>query len=146
MNQTVQQELSGRTRGKGCSRPQRNSAIAAKAAHSRGLGAKAPFSRRSLQRENTDHLGTGGVSAENGQLGFAPAFFDHQTSTTYRSRFADGQLAPCHILDGLPEELVVERSASGRVIAVRASVMSGFLLQGQFYTRDEAARKIAEFA
>jgi hypothetical protein len=56
------------------------------------------------------------------------------------SRFANGTPAPIHILDGAPEEWVVARDPSGRVIAVKASVIAGFLHQGRFYTRAQAAQ------
>ena len=48
-------------------------------------------------------------------LGFLPAFFDFATATVYRSRFADGRLAPYYVLDGLPEPLVASRDLQGRV-------------------------------
>jgi hypothetical protein len=43
------------------------------------------------------------------------------------------------MIDGLPDELVIARSASGKVTAVSDSVQSGFLLDGCFYNRQEAA-------
>jgi hypothetical protein len=57
----------------------------------------------------------------------------------YLSRFADGRVAPVHLLDGLPAEVVVSRYPSGRVAAVSASVVAGFVRGGQFYTREQAA-------
>jgi hypothetical protein len=92
-----------------------------------------------LAQENITYEGSGGVSAGNRSLGFRPAFRNTETGRIYLSRFADGRPAPIHMIDGLPEELVVTRSAAGRVIAVRESVQSGFLLDGCFYDRDEAA-------
>jgi hypothetical protein len=92
-----------------------------------------------LSAENRHHAGSGGTSGENRHLGFRPAFRDTQTDAIYPSRFADGQPAPCHLLDGLPGELVVARTPCGRVTAVKASVIAGFLRSGVFYTRDEAA-------
>ncbi len=49
-----------------------------------------------LQRENQLFRGTGAVSAENGDMGFQPAFMDAQTGEVHSSRFADGRLAPLH--------------------------------------------------
>ena len=40
---------------------------------------------------------------------------------------------------GLPEELVISRSANGRVTSVKASVQAGFTLNGDFYDREQAA-------
>ena len=92
-----------------------------------------------LQLENRRYCGTGGVSSHNGHAGFRPAFMEAGTRAVYLSRFADGRIAPFHILDGLPEEVVVGRSAGGRVAAVKPSMISGFVRAGRFYTRDEAA-------
>jgi hypothetical protein len=92
-----------------------------------------------LQLENVVYQGSGGVSAENRCFGFRPAFRSTETGDVYPSRFADGRLAPIHLLDGLPDELVVARSATGKVISVKDSVESGFILNGCFYDRDQAA-------
>jgi hypothetical protein len=92
-----------------------------------------------LQQENVAYEGSGGISGGNRSLGFRPAFRNLETGNVYPSRFADGRLAPVHTIDGLPDELVVARSASGKVTAVSDSVQSGFLLDGCFYNRQEAA-------
>lgn len=102
------------------------------------------FDTQTLRLENECFQGTGGVSGGNRRAGFRPAFRDAQTAAVYLSRFSDGQPAPFHVLDGLPDEVVVSRGDSGRVAAVKASLISGFLLDGCFYTRDQAARKVAE--
>jgi hypothetical protein len=96
-----------------------------------------------LKLENNRYCGTGGVSSENRSAGFRPAFMDAVTHAVYLSRFADGRIAPFHILDGLPDELVLERRASGRVAAAKPSVISGFVRSDLFYTRDEAAALVA---
>ena len=93
-------------------------------------------SERTLALENARFRGTAGVS-ENRPLGFRPAFMDSETRSVYPSRFADGQLAPCHVLDGLPGHLVLSRDGGGR--EVKSTVVSGFVREGVFYTRDEAA-------
>jgi hypothetical protein len=99
-----------------------------------------------LKNENKVHADTGGRSQNNAGLGFKPAFFDFATQTIYPSRFADGRLAPFHILDGLPEEVVVDRLPSGRVIAAKATLISGFVRNGFFYTRTAAAKAATEWA
>jgi hypothetical protein len=98
-----------------------------------------------LRRENTAFAGTGGRSEENRNLGFRPAFLDFATQTIYLSRFANGRAAPFHLLDGLPEEVVVDRSPNGRVISAKATLISGFERNGYFYTRSAAARAAAEW-
>lgn len=99
-----------------------------------------------LRRENVVHTGTGGRSEGNAGLGFKPAFLDFATQIIYPSRFADGRLAPFHLLDGLPEEVVIDRLPCGRVIAAKATLISGFVRNGFFYTRTAAARAAAEWA
>ena len=77
--------------------------------------------------------------------GFEPAFFDCVTCTTYPSRHADGSPAAGHVLDGLPDELVVVRSDCGRVLAARASLTPGYERHGYFYTPSAARRSVAEW-
>lgn len=96
-----------------------------------------------LARENELYRGTGGMSEGNRDYGFRPAFFDYASQRLYLSRFADGRLAPLHLLEGLPEEVVVDRAPNGRVLSVRASLVSGFERNGLFYTRKAAARAVA---
>jgi hypothetical protein len=92
-----------------------------------------------LQEENRAFRGSGGVSAENRSGNFRPAFQDTQTGVVYASCYLDGIPAPFHLLDGLPDELVVARDPLGQRAALKASVISGFVRDGRFYTRDEAA-------
>lgn len=92
-----------------------------------------------LHHENRRFLGTGGRSQENRSAGFRPAFCDTDTGRIYGACFGDGRPAPCHLLDGLPDEVVLSRDESGRVRGVKASLVSGFVLDRRFYTRDEAA-------
>ena len=91
---------------------------------------------QSLRDENRQFKGTGGISQENRHLGFRPGFLDTATGDVYPSMFGNGRPAPIHLLDGLPATLVQKRSRSGKVLAISASVVSGFIKQGQFFTRD----------
>jgi len=93
----------------------------------------------SLALETANYRRTGGVSENNRGLSFQPAFVDRETGTVHLSRFPDGRLAPCHLLDGLPAEVVLARNEQGRVMRVKASFVSGFVHGERFYTRDEAA-------
>jgi hypothetical protein len=95
-----------------------------------------------LRRETHVYQNQGGVSAENRFLGFAPAFQDTETGAVYPSRFADGRIAPMHLLDGLPGELVLQRRESGAVTAVKATIVAGFLYRGEFLTRQQTARTL----
>jgi hypothetical protein len=97
------------------------------------------LTKTSLALETARYRGTGGVSENNRSRGFQPAFIDRETEAVHLSRFPDGRLAPCHLLDGLPAELVLARNEQGRVTRVKSSVASGFVHDQRFYTRDEAA-------
>lgn len=107
---------------------------------------KRVLTEKQLDRENTVHVGTGGRSQENSGLGFRPAFFDFATHRIFPSRFADGRLAPFHLLDGLPDEAIADRAPNGRVISAKATVISGFVRDGYFYTRTAAARAVREWS
>ena len=102
-----------------------------------------PYTVANLKRENSRFSKTGGVSAGNCAHRFVPAFYDVATGRAYASRFADGRPAPFHLLNGLPSNLVLERDSDGTVLAVKHSVIAGFLRDGRFYTRDQAAAAVA---
>lgn len=104
------------------------------------------LTKTSIALENASYRGTGGVSENNRCEGFQPAFIDHETCTVYVSRFPDGRPAPCHLLDGLPAEVVLARGEQGRVTRVKGSVVSGFVHDDHFYTRDEAAALLVSAA
>jgi len=103
------------------------------------------FITERLLRQGARNAGAGGRSEENRGLGFAPAFLDFATQTVYPSRFFDGRAAPFHLLDGLPNAVVVERARSGRVIRAKVSIVAGFVRNGYFYTRAAAARAMTEW-
>jgi len=111
-----------------------------------GVNVKRLVNQERLKRENVAYAGTGGVSRGNRALGFRPAFLDCATMAVYVSCFADGRTAPCHVLDGLPEDVVIDRSPEGRVKRVKSSIISGFERGGFFYTRRAAARACEEWA
>ena len=101
-----------------------------------------PMSSATLRHENRHYRNTAGVSAGNRHLGFLPAFCDLETGRTELSRFASGMPAPLHLLDGLPQEWIQEQAPGGNLVALKTSVIAGFLRDGCFYTRDEAARAV----
>jgi len=102
----------------------------------------APMSSQRIRDENRKFAGTGGVSQNNRGYGFVPAFCDLQTGRAEVSRFASGLPAPVHLLCGLPSEWIVARDRSGTVTAVKPSVVAGFLRNGRFFTREEAAKAL----
>ena len=96
-----------------------------------------------LRKENLAYGGTGGVSNGNRAAGFIPAFCDQETGRTELSRLPGGDPAPIHLLGGLPDDWVISRDARGGILAVKATVVAGFLRDGRFYSREEAARACA---
>jgi hypothetical protein len=103
----------------------------------------APMTNPRLVVENERFRGTGGVSERNRDHGFAPAFLDHKTGRIYRSRFANGKPAPFHLLDGLPEHLVVRSRETGLLKGAGELLESGFVRFGRFYSRQEAADAVS---
>jgi len=101
-----------------------------------------PLTRDTLRQENLAFVGTGGVSEGNHSNGFAPAFYDVETGRAEIARFSDGRPAPMHILDGLPVDWILQRDSSGRISAIKNSVIAGFIHGDYFYTRTQAAEAI----
>lgn len=101
-----------------------------------------PMDADRLIKDNVVHIGSGGVSEGNRECGFRAAFCDQESGCAVLARFKNGTPAPMHLLDGLPDAWVLERDASGRVLTVKPSVIAGFLRQGRFYTRAQAAAAV----
>jgi hypothetical protein len=97
------------------------------------------MTREHLRKENLVYRGTGGVSAGNRQLGFIPAFCDTVTGEVELSRLPNGNPAPMHLLESLPEKWIVRRLDANQVAAIKPTVIAGFLRAGVFYTRAQAA-------
>jgi hypothetical protein len=93
-----------------------------------------------LEADNRFFAGTGGISQGNWHCGFVPGFLDRETGAIYRSRRADGSPATFHALDGLPDHLILARDSGGHAMAIKATVVAGFVRWGCFYTREQAAR------
>lgn len=94
---------------------------------------------QTLRSENQSYAGTGGISANNRSLGFQPGYYNAESGEMAISCFADGRLAPIHVLEGVPADWVTARNAGGGVLSVKDSVVSGFIHGGCFYTRAQAA-------
>lgn len=97
-----------------------------------------------LETENREYACTGGVSLNNSDFCFIPAFKDLESGRIEKSKFANGSLAPFHLLDGMPPEWIIDKDSSNRVTKIKEGIVSGFVLSGIFYSRDEAARYVTE--
>lgn len=98
-----------------------------------------------LTAQNAEHAITGAAGTVR-RLGFSPAFLDCATMRIHPSRFADGTRAPYHCLDGLPDEVVLQRLRAGRVLLAKKTLIPGFERGGFFYTRRAAARACEQWA
>ncbi len=105
---------------------------------------KGELTVEALRDENDAFRGTGGISEESQAWGFKPAFYDMETATVHPSKFPNGSEAPMHVLDGLPAELIVSRQKNGKVNSVKRGVISGFVQNNRFYTREQAALATAQ--
>ena len=95
-----------------------------------------------LNREVKQYRGTGGIASEARSKGFRPAFRDTETGENYESNFKNGQPATIHLLEGLPDQVVLMRDEYGEPIEAKASLEAGFLKGDKFFTRDEAVAAI----
>jgi hypothetical protein len=102
------------------------------------------FDHDSLRQENNRYHGTPGISEECRGHGFVPAFRDNDTGEVYPSRYADGRPAPFHVLEGLPDSVIIKRLADGTVESVKPGLQSGFVKSGIFYTRDQAIQCVTD--
>lgn len=101
-----------------------------------------PVTPMSLQSENKQFANTNGLSKNNACHNFLPAFRNEQTGEVALATFADGRQAPMHILLGLPASWATARNGRGQICAIASCVTAGFVRDGQFYTRAEAAAAI----
>lgn len=104
------------------------------------------LSNGELRAQNAAFHATGGVSCNNRAAGFLPGYCNLSTGEAVVSRFADGRPSPVHLLDGLPAAWVAEWDAAGHVRQALPSVVAGFIRDGSFYTREAAARCLAQDA
>jgi len=102
------------------------------------------FTEGRLKKENLAFIGTAGVSSANHGNGFIPAFHDKETGQVEISRFLNGQPAPMHMIEGLPESWIVERDAASKATAIKQSIIAGFVREDCFYTRSQAAEAVLD--
>ncbi len=70
---------------------------------------------------------------------FLPAFQDTSTGETHLPLDADGSVASTHALCGLPDDWVLARNQHGQPVALKASIIAGYMRSGRFYTPEELA-------
>lgn len=100
------------------------------------------LSYAALTMENKQYAGSGGISENNHQYGFIPAFRNEENLEVRLSYKANGKISPVHVLEGLPPHWFID---SGQTLELKVSIVSGFVRQGCFYTRSEAAGAVKIF-
>lgn len=75
---------------------------------------------------------------------FVPAFLDTCTGQVYLSRFDDERIAPIHLHESLPAELLQKNENTGQATMLKASVTAGFVHRGRFVTRQQAALQLGD--
>ena len=97
------------------------------------------MNNQTLRMENLAFGGTRGVSENNVDHGFKPAFMDERTGRVEIARTRVGLPATCHLIDWLPRDWARSINDAGRITSLRPEIVSGFVRDGTFYTREEAA-------
>ena len=98
-----------------------------------------PVSAQTIYKQNLAFAGTNGVSENNRRQRFLPAFRDEETGRVELARFANGKVAPAHLIVGLPSEWATARGKDGSILAVKSSITAGFVRDAEFFTREQAA-------
>ena len=107
------------------------------------------YGYKNLAQEVAKYRGTGGISSENQDIGFLPAFRHKTTGEIFPSLRIDGSPASVHSLEGIPDKYIIERDKEpwnkqipyGQVLKVVDDIEAGFIKNNKFYTRDEAANE-----
>ena len=78
-----------------------------------GIGSAPPLTPDERHPPPRTFPGTRGATQGTRPQGFAPAFLEPDTGTIHLACYADGRLAPIHLLAGLPLERVASRDLIG---------------------------------
>ncbi len=98
------------------------------------------MNQQTLSQENGRFEGTAGVSQNNRSAGFTPAFQDRATGRVELARLATGSVATMHVISWLPAAWAKAFDADGKIIELKDDVVCGFVRDGEFFTREQAAQ------
>lgn len=101
------------------------------------------LSELALRDENALYAKTHGLSQNNREQGFRPGYLNCRSGESAPSCFSNGDPAPIHVLDGLPPSWIMARDLAGHVTQTVPGIISGFIRNERFYTRDEAIKATA---
>ncbi len=92
-----------------------------------------------VTQESTPYQGTCGESAVACQHQFVPAFCNRADGRVELARLPNGKPAPMHLIAALPKTWASRCDERGNVLELIDSIVAGFVKNGRFYTREEAA-------
>lgn len=100
-----------------------------------------PNNQFAVSEASEMYIGTCGESATACTRKFVPAFRNNADGRVERARFPNGKPAPMHLIAALPKEWAVRCDIDGNVLEIGEDIEAGFLRDGCFYTREEAAQE-----
>ena len=100
---------------------------------------KRPNDQLAVKAASQPYLGTCGESIEATRCQFLPAFIDREDGRVELARMVDGRLAPMHLICHLPVEWALQCDAQGHVIELKETIEAGFVREGRYFTRAQAA-------
>lgn len=92
-----------------------------------------------VTRESEPYNGTCGESVVACQHKFLPAFCNREDGRIELARLPNGKPAPMHLIAKLPKVWAARCDGKGNVLELIDSIVAGFVKNGRFYTREEAA-------
>lgn len=99
-----------------------------------------PYDQLAVKTASAGYVGTCGESATACKHKFLPAFINRDDGRIEVARMPNGQPAPMHLICSLPAEWAARSDARGQVLELKSCIEAGFVRDGRFYTRDEAAQ------
>lgn len=96
------------------------------------------------QDASTLHSGQSRTAQQPNCLnGFTPAFLNAESGDIAFAKFANGFPAPVHIVEGLPENWFKQPNKKSGKEDLKQEIVSGFIREGHFFTREEATQQLA---
>lgn len=93
-------------------------------------------------KNNLSHS-TREVNSNSCQFYFIPAFYDALSHTVFLSCYKSGQLAPIHVLEGIPDNIIKNRTLTNNRGESKNSLIIGFIFKNKFLTRKQAINTLS---
>ena len=99
--------------------------------------------QHAVTAESQPYNGTCGESVVACQHQFIPAFCNSADGRVELARLPNGKPAPMHLISALPQAWAARCDNDGNVLELIDSIVAGFVKNGRFYTREQAAAESA---